>query len=213
MKLTINSLDLGYTIDTYGMFNGDGADESEAEYYRDEYNLTDDELQQIDFDYNHKGVVTDLAEWSVELLGENLTDDGIVEGITLAKTSSPKFYNYTTDGYTAEWTVNETKLQKYCLDNAKTYEAFVKELWDYEYCKAIEGDDFETQMVIALDFYTRNVYSTEGYEESMFEHEYGVWYENMELTPEAQAMIDAKQVEMDLEADRIKNQTKLDLEG
>lgn len=30
MQLTISNLDLAYTIDTYGMFNGDGAAEEEA---------------------------------------------------------------------------------------------------------------------------------------------------------------------------------------
>lgn len=40
--LLIDNRDLCYTIDTYGMFNGESTQESEEEYYTEEYKLTEE---------------------------------------------------------------------------------------------------------------------------------------------------------------------------
>ena len=104
MQITINSLDLGYTVDTYGMFTGESTDESESDYYREEYNLTDDEWRSIGFDYDHAGIVKSLANSSIQLLDENLIQhgSGVVTAIDLRSTTSPQFYNYTTENKRTE---------------------------------------------------------------------------------------------------------------
>lgn len=186
--IKIDSRDLNFTIDTYGMFNGESSEEGEHEYYTEEYKLTEAEQEKIEFDYDHNGVVKELAIASVQLLHENFVQhgDGIVKEIELIKESSPQFYNYTTDAYTANWTIDEDKLKQYCVDNAPKYAEFVTEHWDYGFKKAIDESDEDTQLVIALDFYTQAEYDREDYEMSMFEYESNAWIENMKPSEEFQ---------------------------
>lgn len=178
MKIRINNRDLPYTIDTYGMFNGESAEESEREYYADEYNLTD-----IDFDYNHSGVVKHLAKYSVNLLLDNLPSD-VVQDITLENTRSPQFYNYTTDSYTAIWTVDAEKLKQYRYDNR---DAFAK--W-FDASEWSNDDLAENEYAIYLDFYTGKEYEPEAYENAIFEFEHQAWSENMRLDAESKKRLD-----------------------
>lgn len=209
--LKIDNRDLSYTIDTYGMFTGDWQYESEVEYYKDEYELTDDEAQQIDFDYDHPGIVKALAESSINILWNELKGD-IVQDITLDDSGSPQFYNYTTDHYTAEWTVNTDALEAYIRNTEVEFKAYVAEKWDYEYSKAVLEQDTDTQTVVALDFWTGRILSEDQYNDQMFEREFEVYSNNMKPTDEMQKLIDQKQAEMDAEADRLKNQTELNFE-
>lgn len=222
LQLSIDNRDLPYTIDTYGMYTGDGADESEVEFYRDGYNLSDDETQLIDFDYDHAGVVKALAEASVQLLHENFVQhgDGTITGIELEKTRSPQYYNYTSDSYTAIWGIDETKLEAYIEDHRTEFNTFAQNsawgdriqraYWNGGANGEFDEDDYR---VASVDFYTRNEYNPEDYESTMFEFENEAWTENMTLVPEAQVMIDHKRDEIEAEEARIKNQTKLNLEG
>ena len=194
MKLRIDSRDLHYTIDTYGMFTGENCEEGEIEYYQSEHGLTDEEAGEIEFDYDHAGVVKHLAEASVNLLWNKFVKhgDGTVKNIDLDDTKSPQFYNYTTDSYMAVWEVNEDMLKQYIAGRLEEFNLFVTENWDYEYSKAVSESDEETQAVIALDFYTSNEYDREDYESSMFEHESEAWMENMTLDEKSQTLIDSK---------------------
>ena len=193
--LKVDNRDLNFTIDTYGMFTGESSQEGEEEYYTEEYKLTEDEASQIDFDYDHPQVVKALANASVQLLHEYFVQhgDGTVTAIEIEDTKSPQFYNYTTDSYSANWTVDEVKLKQYCIDNAPKYTEFVTENWDYEFKKAIDEADEDTQLVIALDFYTRSEYDREDYEMSMFEYESEAWTENMKPSEEFQKILDTKE--------------------
>lgn len=191
MKLRVNNLDLGYTIDTYGMFTGEGVEDLEAEYYKDEYGISDPNL--IEFDYDHKGVVQALASESVDILEDELKGD-IVKSITLEKYTSPQFYNYTTDSYIATWNIDEYKLEEYCTNNLEAFETFRKENWQYEWQNAIDDDDTDTLAVIKLDFYTRQELPIDDYNSKMFEFEFEAWSENMKPTKEFQKLIDRKEV-------------------
>lgn len=82
MKITIDNRDLIYSIDTYGMFTGESVDEMESEHYRDEYGLTDDEWRSLSFDYDHAGIVKDLALESISNI-ENATAGTVVRSIEL----------------------------------------------------------------------------------------------------------------------------------
>lgn len=168
--ITIDNRDLAYTIDTYNMFTAEHVFDSETEHIANEYGI---DATDIDFDFDHKGYVQALAGASVQLLHENFAQhgNGIVRDITLKSSTSPQFYNYTTDNYVAEWDINTDKLTKYIDDNLEAFIAYKNENWDYEYSKALEDDDAETLVVIRLDYYTRNEYDLEDYEQAMFENE------------------------------------------
>lgn len=191
MKLRINNLDLGYTIDTYGMFTGEGVEDSEAEYYIEELGISDPDL--IEFDYNHKGVVQALASESVDILEDELKGD-IVKSITLEKSTSPQFYNYTTDSYIAEWDIDHTKLVNYCGANQTEFDKFFRSEWESEWYNRNDSLDFDTWMVIKLDFYTRQELPEDDYNSKMWEFEFSAWSENMKPTKEFQKLIDKKEV-------------------
>ena len=105
-------------IDTYQMLTGEGADESTIDYERDE--RKDDSLTYDSFDwtYDHKQIVKAFALESISIL-ENNVDKDIISSITLESTSSPRFYNYTTDGYVMNVTYNLVKLNEYVTANYK----------------------------------------------------------------------------------------------
>lgn len=193
--IDIDSRDLAYTIDTYGMFTGESTDESESEYYRDEYNLTDDEWRSISFDYDHAEIVKALASSSIQLLDENLVQhgSGIVKAVDLRSTTSPKFYNYTTDSYIATWTVDVKKLENYIKADQAKYNSFEREHW-YSVYDSHGTDNFkqEDYIVAMLDYYTQTEYSPEDYNMSMFEYESEAYYENMTLDQDSQKLIDSK---------------------
>lgn len=201
MKIRIDNRDLAYTIDTYGMFDGSHATESELEYIQEEHALTDDETRELEFDYDHAGVVRDLAGHSVNLIWNNVrNDDGIVKDVTLDKTTSPRFYNYTTDSYVAIWDINVLKLKKWIRDNYDKFELYRDEHWNDDYkLNKREHDgtvnrsyDPEYIIIAMLDFYTREVYEEDDYNEYMNEIELECWNNNMTLTAEAEQMLAKK---------------------
>ena len=190
MKLRINNLDLAYTIDTYGMFTGEDTEDSEVEYYQDELGI---DPEQVEFDYDHAGVVQALASESVDILENELKGD-IVKSITLEKSTSPQFYNYTTDSYIAEWDIDHNKLVNYCGANQTEFDKFFRSEWESEWYNRNDSLDFDTWMVIRLDFYTRQELPIDDYNSQMWEFEFSAWSENMKPTPEFQKLIDKKEV-------------------
>mgnify|MGYP001002258266 CR=1 FL=1 len=195
IKVQIDNRDLAYTIDTYGMFTGESVAESESEHYRDEFDLTEDEWSEIGFDYDHAGIVKDLASASVNILWNELKG-AIVHEIAIDKTGSPQFYNYTTDHYVATWTIDADVLKQYIEEANADFENFITEFWDYEYSKAVSEDDVDTQTVIALDFWTRRVLSEDSYNEQMWEAESEAYFNNMELDEESDLLVKRKIKEM-----------------
>lgn len=194
MELLIDNRDLAYTVDTYGMFTGESTDESESDHYRETYNLTDDEWRTIGFDYDHPEIVKALANSSVQLLDENLVQhgSGVVTAIELRSTTSPQFYNYTTDSYRAFWTIDESKLDAWIDDHFQEYREWLRDEsgWDID---DVDANIDDKGTVAKLDFWSRNEYDPESYESEMFERESEAYYENMTLNTESQQLIDSKE--------------------
>lgn len=184
ITLKIDNRDLAYTIDTYGMFTGGSVEEMEEQHYIDEYGI---DPESIDFEYDHAGAVKSLAEASINILWNELRE--IVENIQLIETNSPRFYNYTTDSYVAEWTINADRLQAYVTSHANEFEEFVDERWAYEYTRAVAEDDVNTQTVVALDFWTRQVLPEDTYNDQMFEAESEAWFEHITPSEEMEKAI------------------------
>lgn len=193
-KLKIDNRDLNFTIDTYNMFNGSGSEESEREYYQDKYGLTDDEVNDLDFDYCPKKVVRDLSKESINIL-ENELKGLVVKSIDLVECGSPQFYNYTTDNYVATWDIDLAKLEEYIKENQEQYNEFEQEHWHWLHIdhgtKDFNQDDYN---VACLDFYTSSELDEDDYNSRMWEFEHQAWGQNMCLSPESQEMIDAKRV-------------------
>lgn len=70
-------------------------------------------------DYDHKGWLKELAEASVAVLNSDVVDPGgIVRAVDLTgETWSPSYYNFTTDGYMATWTVDTDALEAWLAEN------------------------------------------------------------------------------------------------
>jgi hypothetical protein len=162
-KVVIDNRDLAYTIDTYAMFQNNN-DEYIVENLQDEYpDITWDD---IDWEYHHPEYVNNLAHASINILHNALVlhGDGIVQAIDFVKSGSPQFYNYTTDWYTAEWTIDVEKLRAWIARNELEYENFVSES---QWSSVEPGSDDE--VVRMLDFYTIFTYDPEEYESTMYE--------------------------------------------
>lgn len=195
MNITINSRDLPYTIDTYGMFTSEHFEESEAEHLADEYGLTEDEQFELQWDYDHTAIVRDFAMESVNILEDALVGERS-QGIVLAIASpenarGPRFYNYTTDGYDATWTINKYKLLKFA-DSHKNSEG---ETFREYRASTSWGDMDETSddyIVAALDFVLPYFLEVESYESAMFEAEHAIYMENSRLHPISKNLIESK---------------------
>lgn len=163
MKIVIDSRDLGYTIDTYNMFENN-ADEPALEYLQEEYpGITWDD---IDWEFNHPEYVKGIAADSINILHNEFVThgDGTIRSIDLVNTGSPKFHNYTTDYYTATWDIDESKLKTWIDKHNKQFIAYQRESsW------GAQDPDTENYFVCALDLYTQATLEPEIYEDQMFE--------------------------------------------
>lgn len=187
MILKIDNRDLSYTIDTYGTFTLDSAEEYIKEgLFEDDSTLTYENLEdRFEFTYDMDAWILALANESIAILRDNLIGD-IVKNITFDKTRSPSFYNYTTDSYTASWDYDEEKLKAYVLDDFAKFKEFVTDNWsslnydlnwnDKKFIGTIGSpvnidmflnDDVQAAM---LDFYTQKQYNSDVYFEEMYDH-------------------------------------------
>jgi len=198
MKLIIDNRDTPFTIDTYGMFNGESFDEMESEFIIDEYGIAPDD---IDFEYDHKGIVSDLAAKSVDvitdILGDNEND--VVRSISAPlSTGSPQFYNFTTDWYTAEWDINELALLKFIQANATEWRQYILDEWREIVAnkpvtlEMLQADDNKL-MTGALAFWAQQF--DDEYKDSMFEGEHEIYSENVTYSNSMQRALDAKESE------------------
>lgn len=143
-------------------------------------------------EYDHSGYVKHLAQTSVNTLHTNLVNrwdysepdehgtrqkiyDNIVLNIELDQSTSPAFYNYTTDSYTALWTINELNLGAWIGARLDEYDDFIKDEYDlYDRINKFDlsSKDYDATYVTIsmIDYYTRTVYDIEEYQNDMYEN-------------------------------------------
>lgn len=133
LELAIDNRDLPVgSIDLYQTFVGDMSAEFLEETGRDRlkndgYNPDDYE---IEVRANVAEVRHDHAQASVNILRSLVPTDDIVLAISdPLNTTSPKFYNHTTDSYVAKWTLDRTKLADYIKANATEHDKWAKQQW------------------------------------------------------------------------------------
>lgn len=115
------------SIDTYQTFNGESWLEQQYESIAEETGLELD-WSNTDVKYNFPGILQGLAEASIEGIINQLYDSPI-ESIEFVSSWSPAAYNFQTDTYTATYTVNWTKLQKWLKQSGKNREEWFIERW------------------------------------------------------------------------------------
>lgn len=129
MKIIINNRDLNdIQIDMYQCFNMEMEIEREIEYASEE---AGEELSYDDFEweYDMEGYREALSKASIEFILNRLDDDSVIKKIEYISSNSPKFYNYTTDSYNAEYEYNIDALWDYILKNMEGYKSYMRENW------------------------------------------------------------------------------------
>lgn len=163
--LLIDNRDLAFTVDTYGTFTFDD-EESDIEWYNDENN-TNLDYDDFDWTYDNKGYVQHLSENSVAIL-EGVLIDEVIHKIELKDQQSPQFYNYTTDSYTAFWTVDEDKLIDYINQDTSAFANHLVESWrefvnvPAKIDKSFLDED-DKMLVAMIDYYTRIKFGSQHY--------------------------------------------------
>lgn len=185
MKIIIHNGDLeNVHIDTYQMLSGESFTDMEIDNLREEYG-DDITYDSFDWTYDHESIVRDFAHASINYLYNELVThgDGLITGITYQKSGSPKFYNYSSDWYTAEYDVNPQKLHDYI---ATHYDEILEKVKKYHRV-ICDGDiTSEDHAHAGLCHYIDNhinSLSDDDYNYHMWEVETEVYYENttMEL--------------------------------
>lgn len=182
MQITIDNRDTeNIHIDTYCMLRGDGYAEAELEYHSDEMKpgefVTYDDF---DWEYNHKQIVEDFAKASIEIIEQAIsyTDYAkIITNIEYLASGSPKFYNYTTDGYTMAVTVDEQALAKYIDENHAAIVAIAE-----TYGPSYEQPSLENMQHAAVCHILNNCITADDYNMAMWEEEYQVYSDNTTYT-------------------------------
>ena len=149
----VNSLDLNLSIDSYQTFTGvstrEYMEEMACERLKEQGEDPEDYEIEIEFDMDQ--VLKSLADCSLAIARGMLAEyeqthpeaAGIVlkiEGPT--DVHSPEYYNYTTDSYTAKWTIDQEKLERF-TDSDEFGEWFKASWWkkEFDYSTAALADE------------------------------------------------------------------------
>lgn len=119
--------------DTYQSFNGDSWVESTIEYLREETGR-DLGYDDINWTYDHKGIVRDLAEELSNWLSQTLMEAGLesLRDVKVVDSWSPAYYNFTSDGWEVELTFDPIELRELTPD-------FDVDDWGHEWYRSVDG--------------------------------------------------------------------------
>lgn len=168
---TINSQDTMFTVDQYQTFNLDAETEYLIQDYNDNNN-TNYSYDDFNIEYDMDGYLKELSDCSIDFINELFKDDSIVKSVRLLEYSSPKFYNYSTDSYSAEWKYNSKKLKLFIDNKWDDFCKFLADEWRSVYSnlnndkKIIKNYKFESLpyykdddcLAAMLDYYARLAY-------------------------------------------------------
>ena len=180
MKITIDNRDTeNIHIDTYGMLTGDSFIEYEIEYLSERDNKSYD-YDDFDWSFDHKNIVKQFAIESIGIIENAIasTDyEKIITSIELEKSFSPKYYNYTTDGYKMVVEYDEKALERYTEDNHGAILEIAKKY------RAYESDITKNDIVYAgIVHIIQNCITSDDYNMDMWEHELEIYSNNVEIT-------------------------------
>lgn len=168
-------------IDTYSMLTGESADEMMREYEQD--NAREEKREPLeDIDYDMPAIRKGLALESISYLEDKIADaevDNIIKKIELIKTDSPRFYNYTTDWYVAEYEIDEKAMDSYIEANTDAVQSILS-----TYTNRYDVNLVDNKYHAGVCHLINHTIDKEDYNMHMWEIETEVYYENMEFTKE-----------------------------
>lgn len=181
--ITVNSQDLGDagTIDTYGVFDGNHADDMLINDYNEEHG-TEYNYDDFEWDYNHDQIVKDLAELRAGFL-ENESE--AIQKVVTLRTGSPKFYNFSTDYAIYEVTYDENLVGKYVEENKEDYDKWYRDSGWYEHTEWMDDEDRRKEENIAiskLDYYLNKTIDSDTAYYALAEREDEVYENNTKMT-------------------------------
>ena len=181
-KITIDNRDLkNVHIDTYQMLKGDSWNESELEYYNEQSNVELD-YDDLTWDYNHRAIVTAFAKESINLILQGVKHENggeCIKDINYIASTSPRFYNYTTDSYTMAVEVDVEKLQEYTHKHNREIVA-IAEGYDQAIMDGIISKG--SMQHAAVCHIINNAIVKDDYNMAMWEVESKVYQENTTIT-------------------------------
>jgi hypothetical protein len=121
------------TPDTYGTFRCDSSDDLHLDWCREEAGM-DLEWDDFDWEYDHRGILWDLAEECKDWLMQTLMEIGLesASNPSVVDVWSPREYNFTSDGFEVEFTCDPEELRGLTAD-------FDVDEWAGEYYKSRDG--------------------------------------------------------------------------
>ena len=133
MLIKLNSQDCIFGVGMYeSVLSCNNFIESELDYLADEYGLSIEQCQDLDFDVNTEEALKDFAGVSIDYIkDEIIRDSKMIKSVKLVDTHSPRFYNYMTDNYTSEFDVNESMLCKFVNKNLAPFKEYVSNEWQH----------------------------------------------------------------------------------
>jgi hypothetical protein len=180
MQITLDNRDTeNIHIDTYAVLTGDRADEMTIVARENENRPADTpeyDYDSFDWTHNHKQIVEDFAKESIAIIWQAIANTDyakIITNIEYIKSGSPKFYNYTTDWYTATYTVDEKELDIYAKRHTDGVMAIAKTYVPYH-----EQPSLEDIQRATLCHILNNCITADDYNMAMWEKETEIYYEN-----------------------------------
>lgn len=163
-KITLDTSDTPYTLDTYSTFTMDNADEYMLETEREAN--PDAIYDDYDWTYDHAGYLQALADNWQTLMRENILD-GVILAINITGTPiSPREYNFSTDRAPIEIEYNEKLLQAVIDANRAKYEKEKRRSCDgYMWL----GDERDNEIMWYMEHASTALYSPADYQ--MDQHE------------------------------------------
>lgn len=138
ISLVIDNRDLPVgSVDLYQTFTGEANDEYMEQMERE--HLKEAGLDPDDYEITIESDMPEIhqqhAQLSVEilrdLLAEHEEDEVVINISDPLRIASPKFYNYTTDSYTAEWTICREALMGYINSKPAEYKKYLRGTGEY----------------------------------------------------------------------------------
>lgn len=181
--IVVNSQDLGEvaTIDTYGMFTGDQADENLVEDYN-ERNNTSYEWDDFEWDYDHDNIVREFAKIRAEFLEQS---SDALKSVEVVSTGSPREYNFSTDYAMFEIDYDEGIVESFVKENQADYDRFYRESGWAAHTEWREDTDkrkAENIECAKLDYYLNKTIDREEAYYALAEEEYRIYEENTKMT-------------------------------
>ena len=179
MKITVNSQDLGLaaSIDTYNQFTGGDIDDQIIQDYNNEHG-TDYNYDGFEWDYDHAGIVKDLATERAALLEAEVP---AFKSVIVKSTGSPREYNFSTDYAMLEIDYDEAMVEQFVTDNTDLWNEFYHDSGWWSQI-SWRDDNEETRELIRmakLNFYLDDFYRKHWYDyDPLYEIESDTYFEH-----------------------------------